>query len=195
MTVQHIIKGIGAPTAIPPSVAAHYIDEATGEHYLASGDASADDWRLIPDAYATKGAAYYEIQDELDLRAGIPADVIYWRMSRNGSLGTIYLPAIAGDTVPVVLDAPALSAVEVEHRKARIIITPQATFGSVRIGAGAGGGVLYADTGSTIAPGYFEQPNVIVDFSPDQILVVDVELFNGLTIIRFSAMTVRPAQT
>lgn len=42
--VQHVVSGNGAPTAIPPSNAAHYINLDTGEHYLASGTASVSDW-------------------------------------------------------------------------------------------------------------------------------------------------------
>lgn len=43
---QHILTGTTAPASAPPGLGAHYINTATGDHYLASGTASADDWGL-----------------------------------------------------------------------------------------------------------------------------------------------------
>lgn len=43
---QHILTGTTAPASVPPGLGAHYINTATGDHYLASGAASADDWGL-----------------------------------------------------------------------------------------------------------------------------------------------------
>jgi len=41
---QHIVTGATAPTTKPPGLGAHFINTATGEHYLASGTASVGDW-------------------------------------------------------------------------------------------------------------------------------------------------------
>lgn len=42
--VQHIVTGLDAPAAAPPSVGAHYINTSTGEHYIATSTASAAGW-------------------------------------------------------------------------------------------------------------------------------------------------------
>lgn len=47
--IQHVLSGVGAPGAAPPSVSAHYVDTASGAIYMANGTASADDWALIHD--------------------------------------------------------------------------------------------------------------------------------------------------
>lgn len=43
-TVTHVLSGAGAPTAAPPSVAAHYVNTTNGDQYLAKGTASPADW-------------------------------------------------------------------------------------------------------------------------------------------------------
>lgn len=53
-SAQHIYTGLGAPDQAPQHVAAHYIDEATGDQYIAAGTASAADWRLV--AQVSNGA-------------------------------------------------------------------------------------------------------------------------------------------
>lgn len=42
--VQHVVTGTTAPAAAPPSVAAHYVDTVSGEHYISTGTATAADW-------------------------------------------------------------------------------------------------------------------------------------------------------
>lgn len=46
--VEHVLSGHGMPADAPPSLAAHYIDLDTGQHYLATGVSSLKDWRLVP---------------------------------------------------------------------------------------------------------------------------------------------------
>lgn len=41
---QHVYKGNGRPTFVPPDINAHYVDLETGEVYLARGDISPSDW-------------------------------------------------------------------------------------------------------------------------------------------------------
>lgn len=47
MSVVHTKKGFGAPTEAPPSATAHYIDQETGDTYIAKGTSSVNDWVLI----------------------------------------------------------------------------------------------------------------------------------------------------
>ncbi|QMV62777.1 hypothetical protein VUJ49_22675 [Pseudomonas berkeleyensis] len=56
-TAQHIFKGNGAPTDVPQSLAAHYIDEDTGDQYLSTGTTNATDWRLAVQVSEGKLAA------------------------------------------------------------------------------------------------------------------------------------------
>ncbi|QIE86139.1 hypothetical protein [Pseudomonas nitroreducens] len=43
-TIEHLIKGEGAPTMAPPAVGAHYIDTTGRKTYIATGRESAADW-------------------------------------------------------------------------------------------------------------------------------------------------------
>lgn len=44
-TIEHVLSGSGAPTAIPPSACAHYLDVSTGQLWIAHGVSSPEDWR------------------------------------------------------------------------------------------------------------------------------------------------------
>ncbi|MDF3932157.1 hypothetical protein [Pseudomonas citronellolis] len=57
MTVEHVTGGSGAPTEAPPSIGAHYTNTANGDQYLASGTASAEDWKLLARAAQLPAAA------------------------------------------------------------------------------------------------------------------------------------------
>lgn len=65
-TSQHLLHGAGAPTAAPPSIAAHYVDTSTGDQYAAHGTASVGDWRLM---LSKDGAdeAYQPLEEGLGL--------------------------------------------------------------------------------------------------------------------------------
>ena len=54
MSIEHVLSGEGAPTSAPPSLAAHYIDLASGQVWDAHGLASAEDWRLRAGTRAEK---------------------------------------------------------------------------------------------------------------------------------------------
>lgn len=43
-TVEHLIRGAGAPTMEPPALGAHYIDTTARKTYIATGRESAADW-------------------------------------------------------------------------------------------------------------------------------------------------------
>lgn len=45
MSIQHVVIGTSVPRDPPPSIGAHYINENTGAHWLASGTQSPDDWQ------------------------------------------------------------------------------------------------------------------------------------------------------
>ena len=42
--VQHVVTGTTAPATAPPSVAAHYVNTVSGEHYISTGTTTAADW-------------------------------------------------------------------------------------------------------------------------------------------------------
>jgi len=53
MAVQHTAQGNGAPTSTPPSRNAHYLDESTGDVYIAVGTSGPEDWKkMLGDAEA-----------------------------------------------------------------------------------------------------------------------------------------------
>lgn len=52
---DHAISGYGAPTAVPPSIGAHYTDLLTGKQYLAKGTLSVGDWIPHMTALAADG--------------------------------------------------------------------------------------------------------------------------------------------
>lgn len=45
--IQHLVSGAGAPSAPPPSLGAHYIDQANGDLWQAVNTSSIEDWRRI----------------------------------------------------------------------------------------------------------------------------------------------------
>lgn len=47
MAVQHTAQGNGAPTSTPPSRNAHYLDESTGDVYIAVGTSGPEDWKKM----------------------------------------------------------------------------------------------------------------------------------------------------
>ncbi|MCF6780934.1 hypothetical protein [Stutzerimonas stutzeri] len=80
-SVEHVLSGYGAPTSVPPSLAAHYIDLSSGRQWNAHGTGSSEDWRPQGDAlYAVFSGA--EVHD-------VPPGVSHVRVIAEGAPETI----------------------------------------------------------------------------------------------------------
>lgn len=82
-SVEHVLSGSGAPTSVPPSLGAHYIDVSSGRQWNAHGTSSSDDWRPQGDPLAAviSGAEVHEV----------PAGVSHVRVIAEGSPSALTL--------------------------------------------------------------------------------------------------------
>ena len=82
MAVQHTAQGNGAPASTPPSRNAHYLDEATGDVYIAVGTSGPEDWKKMLGAeeadakyqqqgdYVSPGALNTALEEKVDTVPG-----------------------------------------------------------------------------------------------------------------------------
>lgn len=105
MTVQHIVTGLGVPTEAPPSLGAHYIDESSGDQYLAKGVAGVSDWVRLPKAGGgdlTK-ADFYTLVPQGYYGTGEDVDGAGLRLFNRKGLGCLFYGGLEGyvGTAPV----------------------------------------------------------------------------------------------
>lgn len=105
MTVQHIVTGLGVPTEAPPSLGAHYIDESSGDQYLAKGVAGVSDWVRLPKAGGgdlTK-ADFYTLVPQGYYGTGEDVDGAGLRLFNRKELGCLFYGGLEGyvGTAPV----------------------------------------------------------------------------------------------
>lgn len=105
MTI-HTFKGHGAPTFIPPSENAHYLDLDTKTQYLATGTTKPSDWVALALNWVTAEGTTGEGLDDTESLPGIARRVAYMLPAKvavgpalTAGVNVIALSAFAGDAV------------------------------------------------------------------------------------------------